>query len=68
MNLRIISAKTNYLRPASALLYIVIEVPEPKGFEDFESLMQSAAPSIPVYVGLCTVFTCLPTVGTVQGS
>lgn len=29
----------NDLFSASDLLYIVIEVPEPKGFEDFECLM-----------------------------
>lgn len=39
INLRIISVKTNDLLPASDLLYTVIEVLEPKGFEDFESLM-----------------------------
>lgn len=52
----------------SDLFYIVTEVPEPKGFEDLESPMQSATPCIPVYVGLCTVSACLPAVGTVRGS
>lgn len=36
-NLRIISVKINDLFPGSDVLYVVIEVPEPKGHEDFES-------------------------------